>query len=100
MARELLLPAHLAMLSWCMSYSTAADLAGAVRLQKKAPKREPKAGRGGRAGRGRGRATAVEAAGGAAPDKAWQTARLSRSGVPLAKQLKVLPGVMHSRVSL
>ena len=73
---------------------TAADVTGAVRQQKRAaPKREPKAGRGGRGGRGRGRAAAAEAAGAAAPDKAWQTARLSRSGVPLAKQLKVLPGV-------
>lgn len=72
---------------------TAADVTGAARQQKRpAPKREPKAGRGGRGGRGRGRAAAAEAAGAAAPDKAWQTVRLSRSGVPLAKQLKVLPG--------
>ncbi|KAK9831440.1 hypothetical protein WJX81_004856 [Elliptochloris bilobata] len=68
--------------------------------KKAAPKREPKAGRGGRGGRGRGRGAATEAAG-AAPDKGWQTARLSRGGVPLAKQLKdVLDLLLEVRVPL
>jgi hypothetical protein len=70
-----------------LSFRRATKQRGAAAAQKKpAAKREPKAGRGRGRGRGRGAAAAAEPA---AADKGWQTARLTKSGVPLSKQLKV-----------